>query len=303
MKHIVYQSIRIADRLYEKLSLSREEFYIADIGKAYPHMSDNITITHTHDFYYLAWIEKGRFNYYVDTERYFVPDDSILMLPPGKMHRFESVSGLSGFAIHFSEAYFRSMHSQWANYFKYEIIKAFPILHVSDELTAKKIKDLVENINNTYHLERNTISSTASLFSYLTLLLCTLEDTQEFKDAKHNSPSVGQPCKLLYLEFVNLLEQNFRNNHSVRFYADKLGIGLNALNKCCKANGAKTTVVVIRSRLIEEAKRLLLFTDMRSSEISAELGFSEQAHFVNFFRRYMNVSPKEYRCGKRAIFG
>lgn len=73
--------------------------------------------------------------------------------------------------------------------------------------------------------------------------------------------------------------------------------------KCCKANVAKTTVVIIRSCLIEEAKRLLLFTDMRSSEISAELGFSEQAHFVNFFRRYMNVSPKEYRYGKRAISG
>ncbi len=46
---------------------------------------------------------------------------------------------------------------------------------------------------------------------------------------------------------------------------------------------------------IEEAKRLLRYTDKSLNAIAAYLGFSSQSHFANTFRKYAGKSPSEFR--------
>ena len=50
---------------------------------------------------------------------------------------------------------------------------------------------------------------------------------------------------------------------------------------------------------VEAAERYLRFSSLRISEISAEMGFSTQFHFSDFFKRMTGVSPLKYR--KKAI--
>ena len=51
----------------------------------------------------------------------------------------------------------------------------------------------------------------------------------------------------------------------------------------------------IMKEKIEEAKRLLRYTDKSATAIAAYLGFSSQSHFSNAFHKYTNRSPSEYR--------
>lgn len=50
---------------------------------------------------------------------------------------------------------------------------------------------------------------------------------------------------------------------------------------------------------LETAERYLRFTSLRISEISAEMGFSNQFHFSDFFKRMTGFAPLQYR--KQAI--
>ncbi|MBR0141076.1 MAG: helix-turn-helix transcriptional regulator [Ruminococcus sp.] len=46
---------------------------------------------------------------------------------------------------------------------------------------------------------------------------------------------------------------------------------------------------------IEEAASLLLFTEYSDLDISNLLGFSSQSYFIKIFKRFMNVTPKQYK--------
>lgn len=54
----------------------------------------------------------------------------------------------------------------------------------------------------------------------------------------------------------------------------------------------------IRKRRFEEAKRLLIETDLCVSEIGARCGFPAASNFFNFFRRHASCGPADFRMGE-----
>ena len=103
--------------------------------------------------------------------------------------------------------------------------------------------------------------------------------------------------------FVELLERQFpietpRQQLQLRTakdYADRLAIHVNHLNKALKETTGCTTTELIGGRVMQEAKLLLKQTNWNISEISDSLGFTEVAHFSNFFKRQTAVSPGAFR--------
>lgn len=217
------------------------------------------------------------------------------MLSPGELHKFESINQIKGISIDFTDDYFQNLNSQWAHYIKYDILRVVPVLQIHNIETETKIKDLISRLSAIYQKRNSSLRSIASLYSTLTLLLCTIAESEEYNNTKQNTSNMDTPRHELYLSFMELLETNYQKHHSVRFYAAELCVGLNTLNKCCKDNVGMTPLNLINNRVFQEAKRLLLFTETRSSEISTLLGFPEQAHFINFFKRYTKMSPTKYR--------
>ena len=78
-------------------------------------------------------------------------------------------------------------------------------------------------------------------------------------------------------------------------FAEKLNVHVNSLNRALKTTTSKTTSEIIAERLIQESKMLLKRTVWSISEISYVLGFKEVAHFNNFFRKHIELSPLKFR--------
>jgi AraC-like DNA-binding protein len=51
----------------------------------------------------------------------------------------------------------------------------------------------------------------------------------------------------------------------------------------------------VNQRKIKEAIHILLFTSLSSIEIASKLSFSDQSHFIQTFKRFEGLTPKEYR--------
>lgn len=51
----------------------------------------------------------------------------------------------------------------------------------------------------------------------------------------------------------------------------------------------------IAKKKIEAAANLLQYSDYTASQISSYLNFSSQSYFIKLFRKYMGMTPKEYR--------
>jgi AraC family transcriptional regulator len=50
---------------------------------------------------------------------------------------------------------------------------------------------------------------------------------------------------------------------------------------------------------LEAAKQLLASSPLPIAQIAMELGFSDQSHFTNAFKRRIGVTPRSYRLGTK----
>lgn len=103
--------------------------------------------------------------------------------------------------------------------------------------------------------------------------------------------------------FMELLERQFPIEspmqqielRSAAEFAAQLSVHVNHLNRALKETTGKTTTQLIAERVIQEARALLKHTDWNISEIAWCLGFEELPHFINFFKKNAQVTPKSFR--------
>jgi len=95
--------------------------------------------------------------------------------------------------------------------------------------------------------------------------------------------------------FLTLVEQNYKMEKRVAFYAGKLCITPNYLGTICRKQYQVSPLDVIYQKIISEAKKLLGRSTYTIKEISFELGFKSFSHFTYFFRRYTGMTPGAFR--------
>ncbi len=99
-------------------------------------------------------------------------------------------------------------------------------------------------------------------------------------------------------ELRGLIEADFRTSRRLADYGAKLGMTADRLNEHCKRATGVTAGHLLRQRVLTEAKRQLLFTDLSASEIAYALGFADPTHLSRFFRRYTGLTPSAFRSGR-----
>ncbi len=173
---------------------------------------------------------------------------------------------------------------------------AKPVFNLEDheceeirEIFEKIIKELNSHYIYKYELIRNYVSE----LIFLAIKLQPPENISNHTNASARITNV----------FTELLERQFPIvSMSQRFefrtpkvFADRLAVHVNYLNRAIKQATGRTTTDLISERLVAEAKALLKHTNWNIGEISYALGFEDQAHFNNFFKKHAKFNPSSYR--------
>lgn len=103
--------------------------------------------------------------------------------------------------------------------------------------------------------------------------------------------------------FLDLLERQFPidesyqrvNLRSASDFAKQMNIHVNHLNRAIKMVYQKTTSQIIAERILQESKILLKYSVWNVAEIAYALGFTEDTHFINFFKKHAQISPLKFR--------
>jgi AraC-like DNA-binding protein len=105
--------------------------------------------------------------------------------------------------------------------------------------------------------------------------------------------------ELLHQQFPLDSPENPLTMRSAADFARALNVHVNHLNYVIKSTTGNTTTSIIKNRILEEAKTLLLNTQWDISEVGYCLGFEEPAHFNNFFKKSTGTTPLHYRQSTR----
>lgn len=99
----------------------------------------------------------------------------------------------------------------------------------------------------------------------------------------------------LFRAFEKLVEAHFLEHWAVTDYARALGITPAHLSRVTRDMVGQGASRVIADRVIREARRNLVYTNLPVSTIAYALGFADPAYFSRVFSRATGLSPREFR--------
>ncbi len=107
--------------------------------------------------------------------------------------------------------------------------------------------------------------------------------------------SVEQHPDRISDSFLGLVELHLQNHWTIAEYARRIGVSRDRLNAAVRRAIGIPPHAHIQRRLMEEAKALLVTTNLNVAEVCYRLGFSDAAYFTRFFRRHEKLTPALFR--------
>jgi len=105
----------------------------------------------------------------------------------------------------------------------------------------------------------------------------------------------GDEGRGLASRFEALLEQHYLSHWTVADYAAKLSVTPTHLSRVVRAATGRAASRVIAERVVREARRHLVYTNLSVSNVAFALGFSDPAYFSRMFTKATGHSPRAFR--------
>lgn len=116
-------------------------------------------------------------------------------------------------------------------------------------------------------------------------------------------PQAGEGAREINQMRVEVLQEligrHFREQLPAEAYARLLNLSPTHLNRLVREVTGSSTHDLIMARVIDEARRALVFTPNSIQRIADNLGFADAAYFSRCFRKRTGLTPREYRETER----
>ncbi|MFZ2100402.1 MAG: helix-turn-helix domain-containing protein [Oricola sp.] len=99
----------------------------------------------------------------------------------------------------------------------------------------------------------------------------------------------------IFRRFETLIEEHFLDRWPVADYASALGVTPTHLSRVARAAVGQPATRVIEDRMIREARRNLVYTNLPVSRIAYTLGYNDPAYFSRVFSQATGMSPRDFR--------
>ena len=164
-----------------------------------------------------------------------------------------------------------------------------PVVSIPEE-NVPEYKKFISEISEIVYGKDNLYGSQALLFTLLKFVFKTGYKCYE----PYRNEIVSRQGRMSD-QFLQLVQQNFRKERFLEFYADKLNVTAKHLSRTVKKQTGYTAVEWIERYVVLEAKVLLKSSNLNIQQISDELNFPSQSFFGKYFKKLTGMSPKEFR--------
>jgi len=283
---MMFKTYEIAHFLNQKNK--KVNFYI-DLMDTMPE-PENMVFPHKHSFYEILLITSGNSTQNIDYQVFEMQKNDLFFISKGQLHLFEDWATIDGYCLFFTEDFLllnNNYQKFWLELLFLDNLHQKPFLSLTQAsfLHLKSYFDLLKN-----EFERETPNEEAQR----ALLFVLLTEIQRLYQ-NQNPILQNTAYTLIFKQFIQLLENHFRESLTAKNYADLLNISNRHLNLVCQTIVNQPITQLIQNRKILEAKRLLSFTDWSIGQIGEHLGFLDSAYFARYFKKETAISPTEFR--------
>ncbi|WP_137924154.1 helix-turn-helix domain-containing protein [Cupriavidus sp. 2SB] len=276
----VHASEPLVEQLHFESIASRSQLHAWEIR---PHRHER--------FLQILYMHAGGGEALLDGVRVCLGSGSLVSVPPNHVHGFMFSPDVDGFIVTMTDAYLRTLLGGAAG--------ALPLLESARCESVERDQALTGALS-LFRLEMENISAWrgAALSALLTLVLLGI-----VRRADASTPDAisarGRPLRH-FQQFQKLLEATYREQPDLGYYADAIGITSTQLNRICRQHAGQSALQVLHGRLLAEAQRDLIFSDLDIKHIALTLGFSDAGYFSRFFAKLTGQTPTAFRQSRRA---
>jgi len=258
---------------------------------------EDATKPHIHSFYQIIWFKKGKGKHFVDFKAYDVFDHAIFFVAKNQVHYFDGNTEYAGVLIHFNEAFLIQNENEM------EFLLKCNLFNNPYQQPSCCMGSGMEAVLNTYimQMKRELAGDEAFgreqlLRNYLKSFLIQIQRRKnELEKSTNRLPSALDEKRVQLIKFINLINENYHKGFTIAEYAQLLHVSTRSLSDLTHQLLNKTPSQMVQERMILEAQRLLLYSNLNINQIGYRLGFDDASYFVKYFKKHMHISPSEFR--------
>ncbi|OOQ59605.1 helix-turn-helix domain-containing protein [Mucilaginibacter pedocola] len=253
---------------------------------------------HRLNFFVFSFTKAGKGQYTIDGQTHPIEPGMVYFTNPGHLRSYIWEDIEEAYLITLSEAFLKeNVHADIFDEFPFLLAETFPGRRLSAEVYSE-FERIYKQIHHEYlHHSPFRKRIIGNLFVVLLLKI------KEHFWLDYNPIYEGNRSSLIVKNFKLLLEKHYRElgegkvsqPYRVQDYADAQSLHPNYLSTVIKTKTGKSIGTWIAEKTIGEARSLLQHTDVSVKEIAYRLGFTESAHFSNYFKKHTKLSPAAYR--------
>lgn len=203
-------------------------------------------------------------------------------VPPGHVHGFTFTPGTQGWVLTCASEFLDEMLQSQEGLAP---VLAIPALFDADETIRLLMRQIFSEYDGRAFARAQVLRSlTGSLLGLVARRLANLVAV----------PHEGAEHALLRA-FERLLERHFLEHWGVADYASALAVTPTHLSRAARAATGKPASRFITDRIVREARRNLVYTNLPVSTIAYALGFDDPAYFSRVFAKATGYSPRAFR--------
>lgn len=230
----------------------------------------------------LQVIERGSADAKVDGIAISLETGSFLFVPPQKVHEIQFEPGTTGQVISFPMSVLNTIGPA-----SQDILGA---------LNQTFIGPLGQQLKTLTDLLANTASGTGAFRNQRAVGLAHSVLANIAEIAIEQNAIQATPASSRLLQLDNLIADNMSEGWTASDYASALALTTGHLSRLCRGATGQGAAAYIEIRMVEEACRMLAFTQLPVSEIGYRLGYGDPSYFSKRFRVSRGETPSQYRA-------
>lgn len=246
----------------------------------------------SHDFWELCFVESGSLLLMTNLENFQIDCGEAILLQPSSEHSYKEINNCKAFVVCFecSSQSLKPISNEKFN--------------LSDEQLSS-IKIIINEAKSSFIMneEEHLEVSEKPLFGGQQVIITQLEyflicAAREFS-ACENSNIIFLGEESFYADLVSVIikyfRKNIRNRLSLEKICKKFNCSRSFLCHTFKQETGESIMAYFNKMKIEEAKNMLINSNVSATKISDELGFSDVKYFGFLFKKLTGFTPLAYR--------
>jgi len=236
------------------------------------------------DFYRISF----KINFVDKTTPHAKPVNAVFFNSPEMAGGWDIEPSYTGMYVQLSKKIIEENRFLFRNHLDYGLHE--PLFLTASEI--EEIKTVFDLMMKYYSSDKQNFSV---LLSYVNVLVSLVETFYQRQFAT-NPKQYNRIVTDFQQGLKDYYNQPVKQIPTVQYFADKLGLTPNYFGDIIKHFTQKSAIENIHEFVIKKAKELLEKNrEMNSTEVAYELGFEYPNYFSKFFKKQVNLTPKEYR--------